>query len=838
MAYRRRKRSLFKFWGNKKRRRFNRLDDFNWGGGLGFDWSINSETKKGILIIVLFVLAALSLLGLFDLSGEFGRVVVYILSLIFGDLKWLFPVLAILFGYFLFKGDRYQVRVINYLGALLLALGLTALWHLKFAPKESWLMAKLGEGGGYLGLVLSLSLFKLMGFWGTLVTGLAIFLIGVLLTFEISLYGLMWPIKLFKIIGELLYKFYLALKSWSAGRRFQAKEDDYEEEAELDQAALDLAEEKESAVEGPVFQESQIDVPAAISEETMAIDRVKKFGKKIELPLSLLTDRSGKPTSGDIKANQEIIKKTLANFDIPVEMGEVNVGPTFTQYTLRPADGVKLSKITNLNSDLALALAAHPIRIEAPIPGKSLVGIEIPNQLVAKVTMNELLMSKEFKSRRNNLTIALGKDVSGKPCFTQLDRMPHLLIAGATGSGKSVCINSIIVSLLYQNSPDEIKFILVDPKRVELPIYNGIPYLLTPVITDVKKTINALKWTVVEMDRRFDLLSITHKRNIEVYNQDVFDKLPYIIFVIDELADLMATAALEVEAGIVRLAQMARAVGIYLVLATQRPSVAVITGLIKANIPARIAFSVASLIDSRTILDAAGAEKLVGRGDMLFLGPEVSRLKRLQGVYVSDREIKNIIDYIKKQGQADYLEGVVERQSANVLASNVFGDEEGDSLLAETKEIIRQAGKASASLLQRRLKIGYARAARILDLLEEQGVIGPADGAKPREVFLDKLGGVSSLEFASREYDLSGELRPFETADQKEVNFGAGEDESEVADSQFAEEAEEAVELETGGEESMIEPEVVEAVDETREVEEDEEKNKSAKKVFKEDEWT
>jgi len=375
--------------------------------------------------------------------------------------------------------------------------------------------------------------------------------------------------------------------------------------------------------------------------------------------------------------------------------------------------------------------------------------------------MNELLSSKEFKSRENNLMIALGKDVSGKPNFAQLDRMPHLLIAGATGSGKSVCVNSIIVSLLYQNSPDELKFILVDPKRVELTVFNKIPYLLTPVITDVKKTVQALKWAVVEMERRFELLAKMGQRNIGAFNErHTDDKLPYIIIIIDELADLMAAASADIEGGVVRLAQMARAVGIHLILATQRPSVEVITGLIKANIPARASFAVASLIDSRTILDASGAEKLVGRGDMLYIGPEVSRPKRLQGVFLSDKEIFNVINYIKQFGEADYVEEMGDRSGAGYSGGGSYGSDEGDSLIGEAKEIIVQSGKASASLLQRRLKIGYARAARILDLLEEQGVIGPSDGAKAREVFLDKLSrNADPVKFAAREHDLDGELR-------------------------------------------------------------------------------
>lgn len=764
MAYRRRKSG---FLGIFRRRPRSRLDNFSISSRFGSGFTVSPDTKKGIFIILLFVVAALSLLSVLDLYGDnrFGVFVSMGLSWLFGDLQLMLPVVLVLFGYFLIREDKYQVKIINYIGGLMFVLGLTAIWHLQFSLSQSLLAAKEGVGGGHIGVVLSWPLLNFMGWWGAMVVAVAIFLIGLLLTFETSIYGLMWPIKLFGFLGSKVKLLYLRFKARAEEKRQRRAEqlaaseelEEEEDDAESEQIDDEEADEQDEAESKPAFASHSVAESADEPVGESPAMKLKKFGRRIELPLNLLTARSGKPTSGDIKSNQEIIRKTLANFGIATEMGEVNVGPTVTQYTLRPADGVKLSRITNLNSDLALALAAHPIRIEAPIPGRSLVGIEIPNQMAARVTMNELLSSKEFKSRQNNLLIALGKDVSGKPTFAALDRMPHLLIAGATGSGKSVCINSIIVSLLYQNSPDELKFILVDPKRVELPVYNGIPYLLAPVITDVKKTINALKWTVSEMERRFDLLSRVGRRNIAAYNQSTSDKLPYIVFIIDELADLMSTAASDVEGGIIRLAQMARAVGIHLILATQRPSVEVITGLIKANVPARIAFSVASLIDSRTILDNSGAEKLVGRGDMLYLGPEVAKPKRLQGVFLSDKEIKNVIDYIKDQGGAEYVEEVIAKPGNFGLAASGFSDD-ADPLLSEAREIIRESGKASASLFQRRLKIGYARAARLLDLLEEQGVVGPADGAKPREVFLDKLGGIGAVEFAAKEHNLDGEL--------------------------------------------------------------------------------
>ncbi|MEK7653021.1 MAG: DNA translocase FtsK 4TM domain-containing protein [Patescibacteria group bacterium] len=836
-----------------------RLGSIGRGGFFNFNLNLTPETKEGIFIIFLFVLAALSLLGLFDLSGSFGGWIAKILAWIFGSVKWLFPILALLFVYFLLRKDKYRVRFINYFGAVLLFLGLTVLWHLRFEGKEAMMVAKNGLGGGYLGAYLSTWLFGFMGFWGTFVVALAFVLVGLLLVFEISIYGLFWPVKFFKFLFVGLKKFFGLVKSKSELYRTKKGDNDSYEEEEASGQEADLEEEETPiSSDTPEFKKSAIGL-ADEDGGIAAIAKPRKFGKKIELPLSLFIAKSSKPTVGDIKANQEIIRKTLANFGIPVEMAEVNIGPTVAQYTFRPADGMKLSKIINLNSDLALALAAHPIRIEAPIPGRSLVGVEVPNQLAARVTMGEMLASKEFKNRRSNLEIALGKDVSGQPYFVDLARMPHLLIAGATGSGKSVCINSLIVSLIYQNNPDDLKFILVDPKRVELPVYNSIPYLLTPVITDIKKTVNALKWTIVEMERRFEVLSRSGKKNIDAYNQSAVERLPYIIFAIDELADLMASSASDVEAGIVRLAQMSRAVGIHLVLATQRPSVEVITGLIKANIPARIAFSVASLIDSRTILDSSGAEKLVGRGDMLYLGPDISKPKRLQGVFLSDREIKNVVDYIKSQGEASYVDEIGDRQvAANLYGGGGGGFESGDddSLLEEAKEVIRQSGKASASLLQRRLKVGYARAARMLDLLEERGIIGPADGAKPREVYLDRLGGVGAMEFAAHEYDLAGELKPENGLEneEEEPSFTAfsreEEKEMEPAEEEVVEEVieEEIVDDEPEEEveevEEVVEEEIVEEIEPEAEEEEEEEeekteqKNKKSKNFFSEDEWT
>jgi len=419
-------------------------------------------------------------------------------------------------------------------------------------------------------------------------------------------------------------------------------------------------------------------------------------------------------------------------------MKEINVGPTVTQYTLKPSEGIKLSRIVALQNDLALSLATHPIRIEAPIPGKSLVGIEVPNKTSAIVRLKNILESSSFRKNNKSLLFGLGLNVSGNPENADLAKMPHLLIAGSTGSGKSVCINSIIISFLHNNAPSRLRMILIDPKRVELSMYNGIPHLLSPVISDPGKAINALKWAVKEMEDRLVKLQDAGARDIDSYNaRKGIEKLPYIVIIIDELADLMASNSNGIEAGIVRIAQMARAVGIHLIVSTQRPSVEVITGLIKANIPARIAFRVASQIDSRTILDGSGAEKLLGNGDMLFLQGDLSKPVRIQGAYLTEEEVKRAVQFIQDQAIiSDDEDGndidINASSFADVPNSNSTID---DDLYEEAKEIVLQAGKASASLLQRRLRIGYARAARLIDILEEQKVVGPADGARPREVY-------------------------------------------------------------------------------------------------------
>lgn len=474
-------------------------------------------------------------------------------------------------------------------------------------------------------------------------------------------------------------------------------------------------------------------------------------------PLSLLVARQQdtEKAARTIKLQDKksrLIQKKLQDFNIKVELGKVNVGPTITQLEFMPAEGVKLNQITSRAGDLALALAAEAVRIEAPIPGRGTVGVEVPNEERRNVTLHEILEHKEFSevAKKSNLVLALGLDVAGKPIMADLAKLPHLLVAGATGSGKSVCVNSMIACLIYQNSPEDLRFILVDPKRVEFTPYNGIPHLLTPVVVDADKTINILKWTVAEMERRFRVFQDVGVRDLGSYNEraksgnlkptedgTVYTKIPNIVLIIDELSDLMAQSANEVEGAIVRIAQMARATGIHLIIATQRPSVNVITGLIKANVPARVAFAVASQVDSRTIIDMAGAEKLIGNGDMLYLSADTGKPRRIQGVLLSDEEIRKITDFLKKSGHAVYDQSIAEFKP--VQGKRSAEGESDDPMYDEAKELIVQTGKASATFIQRRLKVGYARAARLLDEMEQNGVVSPGSGAKPREVYADSF---------------------------------------------------------------------------------------------------
>lgn len=698
--------------------------------------SLNPETRHGIVVVVLFTLAAIVLLSLFDLAGPLGQEVDRALRLGFGGLRYLVPIVLIGFGYLLLVPKTMPLSASTYVGLALLTLSGTSLMHFGVEQSAAVSAALDGRGGGVVGLVLSYPLRAVTGGIGAVVIVLATLVISLLVTFNTTLRQLAGQ-------GSFVGSWYATVRSWWYRIRYRLESRRQVVESETgDDESVDETDEAAEFTSREVAAPAVLDPNASDQAELFPAAVAKRTRRKLDVPLDLLNHSTTKPTSARVEEKKELIRKTLETFGISVEMQAVNIGPTVTQFTLKPNEGVKLAQITTLQNDLALALAAHPIRIEAPIPGMSLVGIEVPNESVAIVNLREILESDGFRKRKSNLTFALGKDVAGKPWATNLDPMPHLLIAGATGSGKSVMINSLIVSLLYANSPDDLKLILVDPKRVEFSLYNDVPHLLTPVITDTQKTVNALRWIVGEMDRRFQVLSNAGKRNIQSYNEENGHDMPYLVLIIDELADLMSVAAQEVEGAIIRLAQMARAVGIHLVLATQRPSVNVITGLIKANITARIAFNVASAVDSRTILDIAGAEKLLGKGDMLFVSSELSKPKRLQAAYVSDAETQRVAEYLKGQAAPDYVTEVTEKRGQPVGSGvdGQFDDLGDDELLGEAKELILRSGKASASFLQRRLRVGYARAARILDLLEERGIIGPGEGAKPREILMSRDG--------------------------------------------------------------------------------------------------
>jgi S-DNA-T family DNA segregation ATPase FtsK/SpoIIIE len=727
------------FMGRKPFRKLTWTEKFN----------LHPHLTHGLVAIVLFMTSALAALSFVSKAGVVGYYIDSGLALVFGQVRYVFPMVLMVVGFLVIKDLNYEYRATHGIGAILFLWSFNGLIHLS---EPTYDRAIHGLGGGFLGLSLSFPLFNYIGYWGALVILISILAASLVLLFNTSLIHLVELHKKiflgFGWLGKKIISFANFFKRQNktqitANFAHEEQPDENEDDEEVGEETVEtvMPATKENSVFAAEETENSAEENMESIEESTEIELAQPKKTYVLPPIDLLYTTKSKPTSGDIKSSAHIIQETFENFGIDVEMGEIRVGPTVTQFSLKPAKGVKLTRITTLSNDLALALAAHPIRIEAPIPGQSLVGIEVPNQRVAMVSLRELIESAEFKQRPHNMFVTLGKDVAGKVWVADLPKMPHLLIAGSTGSGKTVGINTIILSLLYQNTPDSLRLIMVDPKRVELTLYNGIPHLLTPVITDAVKTVNALKWSIGEMERRFEVLSKAGKRDITSYNKSSSEPLPHIVFIIDELADLMAAAGKEIEAGIIRLAQMARAIGIHLIVATQRPSVEVITGLMKANIPGRIAFSVASLVDSRTILDCSGAEKLLGRGDMLFLTAELSKPKRIQGAYVSEEEMKRVVDYLKGDEPPVYDDSIVSKNTSMGSGTVFFdGNSSGqDSLFEEAKQMVIESEKASASLLQRRLKVGYARAARLLDELEEAGIVGPADGAKPREVFLEHL---------------------------------------------------------------------------------------------------
>jgi len=703
-----------------------------------FVTAFKKETLEGISAIVFIIVSIFLLLAPFGKAGIVGNRIYEILSMLFGVGYYLLPLILLILGISFIKSLSHNLAWPKLLGAFIFIFSGIGLINLLF------------EKGGLVGSLISKPLISLFDFWVTLIALIGLLIISLLVLFDTSLR--------MSFIARLFGK-----------ETDDENKDLKDSDIKLDKNSLKQQEEDDEPVVTTVAPRPQEpEIPAKQTGLIFLSQKSDHLAPYKAPPISLFEKDNGKPGVGDIKTNANIIKRTLSNFGIQVEMDEISIGPSVTRYALKPAEGVKISRIAALQNDLSLALAAHPLRVEAPIPGRSLVGIEIPNSTKTMVGLGTMFKQSEFEDSPKQLLLGLGKGVTGQSFYADLAKMPHMLIAGSTGSGKSVTIHTLVNSLLFRNSPEMLKFIMIDPKRVELTMYNKIPHLLTPVITDPKKAILALKWAANEMSRRYDLLESKSVRDIGSYHKNVLmpaiekakkdssteipETMPFIVVIIDELADIMQTYPRELEAGIVRLAQMSRAVGIHLIISTQRPSVNVITGLIKANIPCRVALQVASQIDSRTILDMPGAEKLLGAGDMLFLSGEMSQPRRIQSAFISEEEIKKVVDWLSSSYQDDLPENInIEGQNTKVdifdslksesgRGGDDFGGGDGaddDDLYEEAKEVVISAGKASTSYLQRKLRVGYSRAARLMDILEDRGVIGPADGAKPREI----LGG-------------------------------------------------------------------------------------------------
>jgi len=691
------------------------------------DYQLLTKWTAGVVLVAFGVIMGLAAFGLAGIAGS------AIFSFGYGALgvgTFLLPVLLVAVGLGIILGRSF---VSPLTGAGIVLIILSTLTFLGIISTSL---------GGSAGALAGHAASEFFGLAGAVIMLLALSAIGLIIATDV--------VAVLQSIREAAAKAREAVSNVSLPSIAIGKKGESGEESEAD--------EKESTDEEPVAKEVKEREPVItmfsdVSQAQSAVAIPNIDAEYQAPPLSLLGEDKGKPGVGDIKANANIIKRTFQNFGISVEMDEVSVGPTVTRYAIKPAEGVRLQKIVTLQQNLELALAAHPVRIEAPIPGKSLVGIEVPNASKATVGLGGVIGAPEWSASKKPLLAAVGRDITGTPHYVNVAKMPHGLIAGATGSGKSVAIHAVITSLLYRNGPNQMRFIMVDPKRVELTLYNGIPHLLTPVITDPKKCILALKWAAKEMDRRYGILEECQVRDIESYHTTVLEparkkksaelpeSMPYIVIVIDELADIMQTYPRELEAGIVRLAQMSRAVGIHLILSTQRPSVNVITGLIKANVPTRMALQVASQIDSRTILDGSGAELLLGAGDMLYMSADMQKPIRLQTAYISEQEVKKVAQFIKANNSGslsslDLGAGTNgtghEPNDAMMLASE--DEDVDDDLYAQAKEAVEEAGRASTSYLQRKLRVGYSRAARLMDLLEDKGVIGPADGSRPREI--------------------------------------------------------------------------------------------------------
>ena len=755
--------------------------------------NISSTAERWLIAVLAWGIACIVVLSLFNEAGIVGKYLGKGMIEIFGWGRYFIPIILIICGYWIVhQGELAHpyYRVNGIFLAFICALAISSLIFNGQTDRIDFIAMK--ERGGYVGLALGY-LASYLGFWGGMIILITLFFAGVILLLDgffdkdksesaetksetlNTEEGKIGSGEEEALNGDLVADKTVQKKNWK-NSLYAALEGVKSKfvKSKRNKALKDLEnfDDKDELQKSKPFSSIFKRSDNKKTSQHLPVKIIPGLNENWKFPsLEILEKNTTKAVAEDIKTNSASIKKTLLNFGIPAEVAEINVGPTVTQYAIKPAEGIKLSRITAIQSNLAMSLAAHPIRIEAPIPGRSLVGVEVPNKVKRVVSLRDLLEDPAFKESPEKLLVCLGEDPAGNYVYADLSEMPHLLIAGATGSGKSIGINCLIASLLYRNTPREMKMIMVDPKRVELSIFNNIPHLLTSVIVDHHKVANALKWAVSEMERRYIVIQETMSRNIVSYNQKVVDGeiepeivketgeiiepeyIPYIVIVIDELADLMSSPyAKEVEGLIVRLAQMSRAVGIHLVLSTQRPSVNVITGIIKANFPTRISFQVVSQVDSRTIMDMSGSEKILGKGDMLYLPKESNQPRRIQGAYVSEKEVQRIVDHLINQEVANYNPTVI--QSVESDSDTKLTDQgEEDEFYQRAKEIVLRDNKASTSLLQRHLRIGYSRAARIMDLLEQNGVIGPAEGSRPRQI----IGGKMSNEGEEIKYENSAE---------------------------------------------------------------------------------
>ena len=679
--------------------------------------------------------------------GIIGAYIGAFLFFLIGQSAYIIPVLCLIWAIDRFTSQQPERSLIKFSGTAVLFLSSSTLMALVFNGENTSRM----RSGGISGMLLSSVLEKYFGIVGSYVIVSTLIILSVLLATEFLI------IPFMGVLMDKVKGFYHEQKEKSAGKKISAPRIEIKKSKDtrpsisrpLPKPITPVA---QKGIQEGLAPKIKIDKKHTESLKAKAGDTFKAKTKAIgeyNLPQLDLLDApppvEERQIKEDLTASSAILEDTLRDFGIEVKVAQVEKGPVITRYELEPSPGVKVNSITALNDDIALTMKAQSVRIIAPIPGKSRVGIEVPNTTASLVFLQEVLSSKEFQESESKLTLALGKDTAGLPVVCDLSKMPHLLIAGTTGSGKTVCVNSIILSMLFNASPDELKFILVDPKMVEMAMFNKLPHLICPVLTNAKKVSGALSWLVGEMESRYKLLAKVSARNITMFNQkakegkfkddpDVPETLPYIVLVIDELADLMAVASNEIENAITRLAQLSRAVGIHIILATQRPSVDVITGVIKANFPARISFKVASKVDSRTVLDMNGADKLLGRGDMLFMEPGAAKPTRAQSSLVSDREIERVIDFISSQREPEHEADIAKEQTKKDFGRGAGKDE----LFDDAVQLVMESGQASVSMLQRRMRLSYTRAARMIDSMEEEGLIGPYCGSKPREILVDR----------------------------------------------------------------------------------------------------